>query len=99
MKYPKSRDDEQIVAQDILDEYVIYDLGRQKSHALNPTAAIGAFISASCSPAEGTYACLSGGINCRIFECIGGSGTYKDWCTSLSKNVFCGNMSLSTGVR
>ena len=36
---PKARDDEAIVAQDVLDEYVVYDLLRHKVHALNPTAA------------------------------------------------------------
>lgn len=36
---PKARDDEAIVAQDVLDEYVVYDLYRHKVHALNPTAA------------------------------------------------------------
>ena len=36
---PKARDDEAIVAQDVLDEYVVYDLYRHKVHSLNPTAA------------------------------------------------------------
>ena len=36
---PKARDDEAIVAQEVLDEYVVYDLLRHKVHALNPTAA------------------------------------------------------------
>ena len=40
MKYPKVRSDDRIVAQDILDEYVVYDLGRNKAHTLNPTAAL-----------------------------------------------------------
>lgn len=36
---PKARDDEAIVAQEVLDEYVVYDLHRHKVHSLNPTAA------------------------------------------------------------
>ena len=38
-RYPKARDDEAIVAQGVLDEYVVYDLDRYKAHSLNPTAA------------------------------------------------------------
>ena len=37
---PKARDDEAIVAQDVLDEFVVYDLLRHKVHELNPTAAL-----------------------------------------------------------
>jgi hypothetical protein len=38
-KFPKARDDEDIVVQEVFDEYMLYDLKRHKSHLLNPTAA------------------------------------------------------------
>lgn len=37
--HPRARDDEAIVAQEVLDEFVVYDLYRHRVHALNPTAA------------------------------------------------------------
>ena len=36
---PQARQDESIVAQAVLDEFVVYDLQRHKAHQLNPTAA------------------------------------------------------------
>ena len=38
-RYPKFRDDEAIVAQEVHDEFVVYDLSRHKVHSLNTTAA------------------------------------------------------------
>ena len=37
---PKARDDEAIVAQEVMDESVVYDLNRHKVHSLSPTAAL-----------------------------------------------------------
>ncbi|MCB0129076.1 MAG: PqqD family protein [Caldilineaceae bacterium] len=37
--YPQARRDAQLVAQEVLDEYVIYDTGSHRVHNLNPTAA------------------------------------------------------------
>ena len=39
MPNPKARQDD-LVAQEIMDEFVIYDLDRDRIHALNPTAAL-----------------------------------------------------------